>query len=110
MTNYIIPYFKGLGPSGNDGNGGGVGGSGSICDGKTEFARIDSNSYFFINRVKSDIYLENDGVTIKRNRGFPDPEIGRIVGAQIEIYKKYENDVPDKELNNAFVGGRGVCK
>ena len=118
MTNYIIPYFQGLGPSDGDngGNGGGGGSGAEICQGKVPVGYLDlrrtitklTKEYFFIsNNQKTWIYFKNGKVW--ENNFFGDDEIGSVVGNEIDI-KIIERQGDAGNLHGKLKGGNQICE
>tara|TARA_Y100000310_G_scaffold343846_1_gene453462 strand:- start:3478 stop:3915 length:438 start_codon:yes stop_codon:yes gene_type:complete len=117
MKTYIIPYFKGAGPSGEEDKGV-VSGSVSICDGKTISVGYINDKKYFVKDGETKptrIYFKKGKIYYDRPWNPINNHIGRInQNAEIEIFiakkdvkgvKNYYND-----LNKALVGGNQVCK
>lgn len=118
MTNYVFPFFKGLGFE-SEGPGGDVSGEAGVCEGKISVGRIEKydpwnappRDYFkYKNEITHIYFIEDD--YIKTEKGIGNPIIGRVNGYKIEIENRYmiKKYFPAEKINGTLIGGNEICE
>jgi hypothetical protein len=117
FSEYVSPYFSGF--HFNSTSNVNIGGSEDICKGKQVIGRIDlydhswaksEKNYLFIGTTPTFIFVDETGL-LKWDDTFRNNEVGRINGAQIEIYVGISSDYSTaKTFDGAYLGGREICK